>query len=256
MEALDRQLGGDPAITHVAAVHCETTSGILNPIAAIADIVRGHGRRLIVDAMSAFGAIALSIRNLPCDAVVASANKCLEGVPGVGFAVVNRRSLEAAAGNAHALTLDINAEWQANEANGQWRFTPPTHVLAAFHSALLQHEAEGGVAARGQRYRDNCRRLVEGMRRLGFRTLLDDDQQAPVIVTFHMPADPRFEFGAFYRCMARRGFVIYPGKLTVADSFRIGCIGQLYPEDLDAAVAAVAESLAELGVHRCTPAAA
>ena len=252
--ALDAALDADASISHVAAIHCETTSGILNPLEAIARITANHGRRLIIDAMSAFGAIALDVRETPCDALVASSNKCLEGVPGVGFAIIREAALEVTAGNAHALCLDLHAQWTAMEGNGQWRFTPPTHVLAAFDQALAEHAAEGGVEGRGARYRRNCRVLVEGMRKLGFETLLPDALQAPIIVTFHTPADPAFDFKVFYDHLRRRGYVIYPGKLTVAESFRIGCIGDLGEDDMRGALAVIEDSLAEMGVRNPAPA--
>ena len=204
--------------------------------------------------MSAFGAIALDVRETPCDALVASSNKCLEGVPGVGFAIIREAALEVTAGNAHALCLDLHAQWTAMEGNGQWRFTPPTHVLAAFDQALAEHAAEGGVEGRGARYRRNCRVLVEGMRKLGFETLLPDALQAPIIVTFHTPADPAYDFKVFYDHLRRRGYVIYPGKLTVAESFRIGCIGHLGEDDIRGALAVIEDSLAEMGVRNRGPA--
>jgi 2-aminoethylphosphonate-pyruvate transaminase len=255
LAALERLLGSDPAISHVAAVHCETTSGILNPLADIAGIVAEHGRSLLVDAMSAFGAIPLDVEALPCDAVMASSNKCFEGVPGMGYAVIRRAVLEGCAGNSHSLALDLYDQWRAMEANAQWRFTPPTHVLAAFDQALGEHAAEGGVAGRNRRYAENCRALVAGMRAMGFATLLPDELQAPIIVTFHMPADPLFVFQDFYDRLAARGYVIYPGKLTVAPSFRIGCIGHLARQDIEGALAAIAEVIAEMGVTRLGPAA-
>ncbi len=245
----------DPAISHVAVIHCETTSGILNPIEEIAKLVARAGRSLLIDSMSAFGAIPVDASKIPFDALAASSNKCIEGVPGVGFVLVRKSALEAAKGNAHSLSLDLHDQWVSMEGNGQWRFTPPTHVLAAFHQALAEHTAEGGVAGRGKRYRDNCKILVDGMRALGFETLLPDAIQAPIIVTFHMPADPRFHFQTFYDCLKDRGFVIYPGKLTVADSFRIGCIGRLGATEMKAALAAIREVMQELGVESGAPAA-
>ena len=252
-EELDRALAADRAIGHVAVVHCETTSGLLNPLQAVAEVCARHGRKLLIDAMSAFGALPLDARATPFDAVMASANKCLEGVPGVGFVVVRRESLEAAEGNAHSLSLDLFAQWRGFEQNGQWRFTPPTHVVAAFERALDEHAAEGGVAGRGARYRRNMQILLEGMAAHGFESLLPPALQAPIIVTFHMPADPRFVFERFYEGLRRRGYVIYPGKLTVADSFRIGCIGRLGEAEMHGAVAAVGEVLAELGVRSGAP---
>ncbi len=250
---IGRRLDADPAITHVAVVQCETTSGVLNPVAAIAAQVARHGRRLLIDAMSAFGALPLDVREVACDAIAASSNKCLEGVPGMGFVIARRAAIEACEGNAHALSLDLHDQWRFMERAGQWRFTPPTHVIAAFDQALTEHSDEGGVAGRGARYRENCRILVDGMRAMGFETLLPDAIQAPIIVTFHMPADPNFEFQAFYDRLRDRGFVIYPGKLTVADSFRIGCIGRLSSGDMQDALAAIAGTLAEMKVTDCGP---
>lgn len=255
LASLEALLAEDKAITHVAAVHCETTSGILNPIREIADIVAKQGRSLIIDAMSAFGAIPLDVRDVTCDAIVASSNKCLEGVPGMGYAVIRKSVLEACEGNAHSLALDLYDQWRGFEGNAQWRFTPPTHVMAAFDQAVAEFREEGGVPARNARYSENCRTLVEGMRALGFETLLPDALQAPIIVTFHMPADPKFDFAAFYDKLAAQGYVIYPGKLTVAPTFRIGCIGQMVKADLEAALAVIREVLSDMGVTQCGPAA-
>ncbi len=248
---LDAALRADPAVTHVLVVHCETTSGILNPVAEVADIVKRHGRRLLVDSMSAFGALPIDARAVTFDALASSSNKCIEGIPGFGFVVCNQAALEQAKGNAHALSLDLNDQWKALETTGQYRFTPPIHAIVALHKAIEEWIAEGGVAGRGRRYRDNCRTLIEGMRALGFDTLLPDRLQAPIIVTFHMPRDAKFHFQTFYDRLKDRGYVIYPGKLTVADSFRIGCIGRLYPKDMAGAVEAVKAVVAELGVTQC-----
>jgi len=251
---LDAALAADPAITHVFAVHCETTSGILNPLADIAAIVARRGRRLLIDSMSAFGALDVDARKLRFDAVAASSNKCLEGVPGLGFVVCRTEALAACAGNATTLVLDLHDQWQAFGKTGQYRFTPPIHVIVALGKAIEEHTAEGGVTGRGGRYRENCRVLVDGMRALGFRTLLPDALQAPIIVTFHMPRDRAFVFQAFYDRLKDRGYVIYPGKLTVADSFRMGCIGRLDASHMRGAVAAVREILAEMGVGTGAPA--
>lgn len=251
--ALDARLAGDPAVSHVVVVHCETTSGILNPIADLAAVVAARRRRLIIDSMSAFGGMPLDVGRVPCDAVVASANKCLEGVPGVAFAIVRRDALAACAGNARSLVLDLHDQWRALEGNGQWRFTPPTQVLAALDRALALLDDEGGVAARHARYAANCRVLVDGLRGLGFETLLPDALQAPIIVTVRMPADPAFRFDVFYDGLRERGFVIYPGKLTKAPSFRIGCIGAVTPADMQGAVTAVAAVMADMGVTSGAP---
>ena len=247
-------LAADQAISHVAVVQCETTSGVLNPVAEIAAVVAKAGRSLLVDAMSAFGALPIDAREVPFDALAASSNKCLEGVPGMGFVIVRRSVLEGCAGNSPSLSLDLHDQFVAMEKTAQWRFTPPIHVIVAFHQALTEHAAEGGVAGRGRRYAENCRILVEGMRALGFETLLPDALQAPIIVTFHMPADPKFKFETFYDRLRERGYVIYPGKLTVADSFRIGCIGRLGAEEMRGALAAIRDTLTEMGVKSGAPA--
>ncbi len=247
-------LASDPNITHVAGVHCETTSGVLNPIAEIAAVVAKAGRSFLIDAMSAFGALPLDARKVTFDALAASSNKCLEGVPGMGFVIIRKSVLDSCAGNAHSLSLDLHDQFVAMEKTAQWRFTPPIHVIVAFHQALKEHAAEGGVAGRGRRYADNCRILVDGMRAMGFETLLPDRLQAPIIVTFHMPADPKFVFETFYDRLREQGYVIYPGKLTVADSFRIGCIGRLGPDEMKGALAAIRQTLDELGVASGAPA--
>jgi 2-aminoethylphosphonate-pyruvate transaminase len=247
-------LAGDLSISHVAVVHCETTSGIVNPIEDIARIVARAGRKLMIDAMSSFGAIALDLAQIPCDVVMASSNKCLEGVPGLGFVVASLDALDASAGNAPSLSLDLHDQWAALEKSGEWRFTPPTHVCAALDQALAEHVAEGGVVGRGARYRGNCDILVDGMRALGFQTYLPDRDQAPIIVTFLTPSDPNFDFQKFYDALHGRGFVIYPGKLTRIDSFRIGCIGDLHEADIRNALQAITEVLEEMGVENRAPA--
>jgi 2-aminoethylphosphonate-pyruvate transaminase len=253
-QAVDQKLASDPALTHVLGVHCETTTGILNPVERIGEVVAKHRRRFLIDAMSAFGAIELDARKTSFDAVMASSNKCLEGVPGMGFVIVKEEYLRGCEGNAPSLSLDLYDQWKSMEANAQWRFTPPVHSIVAFDQAIREHEAEGGVAGRGARYRRNCEILVGGMRELGFETLLPDELQAPIIVTFHMPADPNFDFKVFYDKLNVRGYVIYPGKLTVAETFRIGCIGRLHEEQMRGALAAIRETLTDMGVTQCAPA--
>lgn len=249
-------LADDPAITHVLAIHCETSSGILNPVEEIAEATHAAGRRLLIDSMSAFGAIPLEAEALGYTAMVSSANKCIEGVPGFGFVIARRDALEAAKGNSHSLSLDVEAQWATMNKTGQWRFTPPTHVVAAFIEALMAHKAEGGVAGRGARYLRNRDVMVAGMRDLGFETLLEDRWLSPIIVTFFCPADPAFDFAQFYALMKARGFIIYPGKLTVVDSFRVGCIGQMDEHVMRRVVEAARETLAEMGVSNAAPPAA
>ena len=232
IEELENQLKEDPDISHVLVVHCETTSGILNPIEDIAKIVKAHDRSLIIDAMSAFGAIEVDAKKLQFDAIMASSNKCLEGVPGVGFSLIRQSALEICKGNAHSLSLDLYDQWLTMTGTNQWRFTPPTHVIAALEMAIKQFEAEGGVSGRYKRYSENCRVLTEGMKDLGFAPLLPNHLQAPIIVTFKMPQDPTFDFQIFYDQMKNQGYVLYPGKLTVAPSFRVGCIGHLDKKEM------------------------
>ncbi len=246
-------LDADPAITHVLIIHCETSSGILNPVAEIAAAVDSRGRKLLIDSMSAFGAVPLDVNEIRFDAMVSSANKCIEGVPGFGFVIARKSELEAAKGRSHSLSLDVHAQWAAMEKTGQWRFTPPTHVVAAFLEALRMHEAEGGVVGRGARYARNRDVLVDGMRALGFETLLSQRWLSPIIVTFFCPAHPNFSFARFYDLMKSKGFIIYPGKLTVVDSFRVGCIGRMDEHVMARVVEAARESLAEMDVDTAAP---
>ena len=238
----------DTDISDVAVVHCETTSGILNPISEISKVVTTLGRRLIIDAMSSFGAIPLDVID-PCNCTIGgSSDKCLEGVPGIGFVIVGSPVLVASEGNANSLSLDLYDQWKGFVENGQWRFTPPTHVLAALDQAISEHEAEGGVSGRGARYRKNCQSLIEGMESLGFKRYLPDNLQAPIIVTFSEPEHGAFKFENFYELLKDRGFAIYPGKLTKVDSFRMGCIGDLDNDDMIAAVSAVRDVIVEMGI--------
>ena len=247
-DKLDQTLRTDPSITHVAVVYCETTSGILNPLEKIARIVEEHGRGLLVDAMSAFGALPVDSRTLKFDAVVASSNKCLEGVPGMGFCIARKEALQQSKGNSPSLSLDLYDQWVSMNITKQWRFTPPTHVLLAFDQALREFDEEGGVQGRGDRYRNNCDILINGMREMGFKTLLPDDLQAPIIITFGMPEHDKFNFNDFYDRLREQGYVIYPGKLTVAESFRIGCIGRLGENEIRGALAAIRNTLDDFGI--------
>lgn len=246
-------LDADPDITHVIAIHCETSSGILNPVAEISEAVYARGRKLLVDSMSAFGAIDLDVNRIRYEAMVSSANKCIEGVPGFGFVIARKSELEKTKGNSHSLSLDVHAQWAAMVKTGQWRYTPPTHVVAAFLEALRIHADEGGVAARGARYTRNRDVMVAGMRELGFETLLKDRWLSPIIVTFFCPAHEKFDFDKFYDAMKAKGFIIYPGKLTVVDSFRVGCIGRMDEHVMRRVVEAAREALAEMGVDSAAP---
>ena len=243
---IERALNGDPSLTHVALVHCETSTGILNPLPEIAQLVARHGRGLIVDAMSSFGALEIDARRMPFDAVVAASGKCLEGPPGMGFVIARRSLLERCEGNSHSLALDLYDQWVYMQKTTQWRYTPPTHVVAAFDAAITQYLEEGGVAARGARYARNCQTLIEGMTRLGLRSFLPAAIQAPIIVTFHAPDSPHYTFKSFYDAVKTRGYILYPGKLTTLETFRVGCIGQLGERGISGAVEAVGAVLAEM----------
>jgi 2-aminoethylphosphonate-pyruvate transaminase len=233
-------LAADPAISHVALVHVETTTGILNPLPEIAAVVARAGRTLIVDAMASFGALPIDCAAVPIGAVLASSNKCLEGVPGIGFALVERGLLADAKDRSPSLSLDLHAQWAGFETDGQWRFTPPVQVAAALVEALRLLEAEGGPPARLARYTRRFERLGDGMTRLGYRLLLDPAVQAPVIATFLPRPGRPLEFEALYAALAARGLVIYPGKLTRVESLRIGCIGALEDNDFEQLLEAIA----------------
>jgi 2-aminoethylphosphonate-pyruvate transaminase len=250
---VDRLLGADRSITHVGLVHCETSTGILNPLREIADVVARHGKHLIVDAMSSFGAIPIDARTMPFDALVAASGKCIEGVPGMGFVIARKSTLEQCAGNSSSLSLDLHDQWQYMEKTTQWRYTPPTHVLVALAAALEAFEAEGGQPARLARYARNYETLVRGMAEMGFRPFLEPAIQAPIIVTFHAPADPRYTFRAFYDGVRDKGFILYPGKLTQVETFRVGCIGAIGPDEMRHAVNAIRDTLAELRIERIAP---
>ena len=232
-------LAADPALTDVALVHCETTTGLLNPLEQIAGVVHAAGRRLIVDAMSSFGAVPINLRTAPCAALIGSANKGLESVPGMGFVIAEAAHLAGCGDNAVSLSLDLYAQWRGFEANRQWRFTPPVQVVAALAAALDQLDEEGGVAARHARYQCNCAMLIAGMRTHGFVPYIDAAHQAPVIVTFQIPPGGWFDFARFYDFLAVRGVLIYPGKLTREPSFRIGCIGAIGAAEIEHALQAV-----------------
>ena len=250
---VERLLSADASITHVGLIHCETSTGILNPLRDIADVVARDGKRLIIDAMSSFGALPIDARSVPFDALVAASGKCIEGPPGMGFVIARKSALDAAAGNCSSLSLDLVDQWQYMERTTQWRYTPPTHVVAAFAAALGAYAAEGGQPARLARYERNCDMLVRGMQALGFRPFLDPAIQAPIIVTFHAPADPRYTFREFYDRVRERGYILYPGKLTEVETFRVGCIGSIGPDEMRQAVNAVRDTLAEMEIVHVAP---
>lgn len=244
LNLLEKTLSADPQITHVAVVHCETTTGMLNPIEAIGQLVKNAGKTYIVDAMSSFGGIPFDMAEIGADFVISSANKCIQGVPGFGFIVARIEAIKACAGQAMSLSLDLFDQWNTMEENqGKWRFTSPTHTVRAFKQALMELESEGGIETRNQRYLSNHSILVQGMKRAGFKCLLTERDQSPIITAFHSPVHPDYSFVRFYNELKSKGFVIYPGKVTDQDTFRIGNIGDISPVDMDRLVEAVAESM-------------
>lgn len=252
--AVEAALRADASITHVILIHCETGTGVENPLAEVAALCERHGRGLIVDAMSSFAALPIDARKVRFDALIAASGKCLEGVPGMGFVFIRKAVLDGCAGNSQSLAMDLHDQHVYMEKTGQWRFTPPTHVVVALAEAVRQFEEEGGQPARLARYTDNCRALVNGMAALGFKPLLKPEVQAPIIVTFHAPAHARYDFKAFYAGAKQRGFILYPGKLTQIETFRVGCIGAIGRNEMGQAVQAVADTLREMGIPDGKPA--
>lgn len=226
-------LNKDSEITHVAMVHSETTSGILNDIEAIAKVVKAQGRAFVVDAMSSFGGVDIDVQGLQIDFIVSSANKCIQGVPGFSFIICNKQLLMESKGKARSLSLDLYDQWETMNKDGKWRFTSPTHVVLAFDQAIKELEAEGGIAARAQRYEENNKLLIKKMREMGIKPYIDSEHQGPIITTFYYPKSCNFSFNEMYSYVKERGYAIYPGKVTSADTFRIGNIGEIYEEDIE-----------------------
>ena len=232
-EVVAKMLEEDPAITHVGMIHSETTSGILNDIAAVGQVVKTAGRTFLVDGMSSFGGVDIDVPGIGIDFIISSANKCVQGVPGFSYIICRRDALMACEGKCQSLSLDLYDQWKTMEVDGKWRFTSPTHVVLAFAKALEELEEEGGIPAREQRYRDNNQHLIERMRQMGIRTYIDSTHQGPIITTFYYPDHAQFDFEEMYQYIKDRGYAIYPGKVTDADTFRIGNIGEIYLEDID-----------------------
>ena len=246
---LEKTLNEDPSISHVAVVHCETTTGILNPIDAVGSLVKQHGAVYIVDAMSSFGAYPINVDSGGIDFLVSSSNKCIEGVPGFSFVIAKKQALAAAKGQARTLAMDLYAQWEGLEKDGQFRFTPPVQVLMAFNQALAELEAEGGPVKRGARYRANYELTMEGMRAMGFKPYVVVHKRGYIITSFYYPDHPKFSFKTFYEKLSDRGCVIYPGKLSHADCFRIGHIGRLDPSDVSVLLSAIKVTLAEMEIE-------
>lgn len=245
---LDASLQADASITHVVVIHCETGAGVLNPLQAVAGVCERHGKGLIIDAMSSFGALEIDARTTRFDALIAASGKCLEGVPGIGFVFIRKAILDGCAGNCQSLAMDLHDQYVYMEKTTQWRFTPPTHVVVALAEAVQQFEEEGGQPARLARYTANCETLVRGMAALGFKPFLDPSVQAPIIVTFHAPDHPNYQFKLLYEAVKKQGFILYPGKLTQIETFRVGCIGAIGPNEIRQAVHAVDLAMQEMGL--------
>ena len=245
-------LAADPTISHVGLVYSETGSGVIHDPAAVGAVVRAAGRRMIVDAISAFGALPLDVSAQPeIDAVMFTANKCLEGLPGMAFAVASVSRLRECAGNAGSWSFDL-ADIHAHALRSGWgsfRFTPPAQVLVAFKTALDFFVAEGGRAARLARYQANLAVLYDGVERLGLRPWLSRAVQGPIVMNVHAPDDPAWTLQHFVDALKRRGFLISNFYNTPTPSFRVGCIGAVTPDDMRRFINAAGESLDELGIR-------
>ncbi len=248
VEEVQRQLDAHGNVALLAVVHCETTTGIVNPIEPIGAAAKAAGAKYFVDAMSSFGAIPVSLPGCHIDYLVSSANKCIEGVPGFAFVLARLASLKDTKGYARSLSLDLYDQWAGLEKNGQFRFTPPTHAILAFHQALLELETEGGAAGRAARYQANYETLVAGMRHMGFKEYLAPQDQGYIITSFRYPDDPAFDFERFYDALNARGYVIYPGKVSDADCFRIGNIGRIFESDVQDLLGVVKDVVQECGI--------
>jgi len=252
-EAVEQFLKDHPEVTKIACIHSETTTGLFNPVAEIGEVCKKHNAVFIVDAMSSFGGVEMDMKEMNIDFLVSSSNKCIEGVPGFAFALCKRQELEKAKGRARTLSLDLYQQWEGLEKNGQFRFTPPTLSIMAFAQAIAELKEEGGIPARERRYKKNKEILDEGMRSLGFRHYLHPSIQGHIITSFLYPKDPNFNFDRFYNKLNDRGFIIYPGKLSKADAFRIGNIGQIFPEDVKALIEAITAVLEEESISMNNP---
>jgi len=248
IDKTEKILSKNKSISHLALIHCETSSGILNPLNEIALLCKKYKTKLIVDAMSSFGGININIQKNNIDALISSANKCLEGIPGFSFSIIKKNSLLQSKGNANSLSLDLFDQWTGFLKNNQWRFTPPTHSIIALSSALEQLKKEGGVNSRNKRYKNNYLTLINGMKKMGFKCYLDENLHSPIIVSFQMPKNPKFNFNFFYNNLSKLGFVIYPGSITNQKTFRIGCIGNIYPKHIKMLLKAIKKTLLKMHI--------
>lgn len=229
-ELLEKRLQSDDSIETVVVVHCETTTGIINPIGELTEVSKKYGKKVFVDAMSSFGAYEIDMSSMGIDALAASANKCLEGCPGLSFVIAGKELLAGSQGRSRSLALDIFDQFTSFEqGHGKFRFTSPTHILLALRQAIDEYRKEGGLQARSARYRQNHEILVSGMKALGILPVLPEEFQSYIITTFWLG---EIDFHEFYGMLKRSGFVIYPGKLTDMPTFRIGNIGNIFASDM------------------------
>ena len=243
--ALEQKLLQDADIRAVAFVHCETTTGVLNPLADLVLIAKTRGKKVLVDAMSSFAAYEIDMPGLDIDAMASSANKCLEGLPGLSFVIAKKSLIEQAKGNSASHSLDLYDQYEGLYAGGgKFRFTSPTNILLALRQAIDEYRKEGGLQARSKRYKQNHATLVEGLDKLGIRPLVSAENRSHIITTFDLGG---LDFSDFYNALKAEGFVIYPGKLTKLPTFRLGNIGDVYPDDMKALIAAIAFYLESLG---------
>ena len=246
-ETIRQILQENPDITHVSMVHSETTSGILNDIASVTKAVKDEGRIMIVDAMSSFGGVDIRVGELGIDFLISSANKCIQGVPGFSFIICRKSALETCKGKARSLSLDLYDQWETMNKDGKWRFTSPTHVVLAFAKALDEMEEEGGIPARCRRYTENKDLLIKNLKEMGFTTYVKEKNQGPIITTFFYPENKNYTFAEMYAYIKERGYAIYPGKVTDAETFRIGNIGEIYKEDIEKVCSIIREFLERKG---------
>jgi 2-aminoethylphosphonate-pyruvate transaminase len=248
VKTVEHLLDENPAITHISMVHCETTTGILNPLEEISELACEKGITLIVDAMSSFGAYDIDLKQLSIGFIISSSNKCIEGIPGFCFVLAENKALDKCKGNARTLSLDLYDQWDKLNTTGQFRFTPPVQVLMAFNQALAELKNEGGIIARGKRYAANNAILLSRMKSLGFIPYLSKEKQSNIITSFRYPDHKNFNFNTFYTLLNKAGFVIYPGKLSTVDCFRIGNIGQIFSNDITDLVECVNDTLKIMNV--------
>lgn len=242
---IDELLRENSTITHVVMVHCETTTGILNDIEMVGKLCSKYGKHFLVDTMSSFGGIEIPMKDYHIDVLVSSANKCIQGVPGFSFVIAHLPLLKSCEGQASTLSLDLYDQWKTMDKDGKWRFTSPTHTVLAFSKALDELHAEGGIPKRNKRYLENNTLLINNLDSIGFKSYIKKEWQSPIITTFLFPEN-NFVFEDMYNYVKKRGYAIYPGKLTKIDTFRLGNIGEIYKEDIACLTAIFKDYMEEL----------